>query len=94
MCITGGWVSSLYYGDVLPQDLDNYSGKIAVHSDRAIYNVPHNIHGLSFGGKKITSQTAVSPGMVLTSLHACNHDQLSPSILPGSSVYSSTVDGR
>ena len=44
-----GGGSSPNHGGVLTQHLDIFSWKIAVHSDRAIYNVPRNVHGLSFG---------------------------------------------
>ena len=71
VCITGVWGSSPYHGGVLTQHLDINSGKIAVFSDYAIYNVPQIVHRLSCR-KKLLSQTANK------NVHTCNHDDQVP----------------
>ena len=91
MCITGGGGLSPYHGGVLTQHLDIYSGKIAVHSDRAIYRMSLIVcMGCPSKTKKMSLQAAVSgvdrySPHASKSVHACNHEQLGPPNFPGSS---------
>ena len=90
VCITGGGGSSPYHGGVLTQHLDIYSVKIAVHSDRAVQNVPRNMHGLSFGEEKyphrLLCQVMWCSPHANKRVHACNHERLSRPIFPWDQV--------